>query len=51
MRACFRKHGYAEKLELTGRNGGPILTRDINDMTDEEMEKLDKELANMEKKE
>ncbi len=39
MRAQFRKFGYANKIELTGRGGGPIRTKDVSDLTDEELEK------------
>lgn len=47
MRSRFRKYGYAQEVRLTGPGGGPIRTKDVSDMTDEE---LDKELADLEKK-
>lgn len=46
MRARFRKFGYANHLELTGKGGGPLRVKDISEMTDEE---LDKELEDLEK--
>ena len=44
MRSQFRKFGYANQLEVTGRGGGPIRTKDLADMTDEELAKEEEEL-------
>lgn len=44
--AAHRKaHGVPEKMELTGKDGGPLAYRDVSEMTDAE---LDAELARME---
>lgn len=47
MRSRFRKFGYANSLEVTGKGGGPIRTKDVSDMTDEEMDKALEDLEKM----
>lgn len=46
MRSRFRKFGYANKVEVTGKDGGPITTRPLKSMTEEE---LDREIERHEK--
>ena len=39
MRARFRKFGYSNNLEVTGKGGGPIRTQDVSNMTYEELQR------------
>jgi len=39
MRSRFRKFGYANRVELTGKNGGPIKTKTLSDLSDDELDK------------
>ena len=47
MRSQFRKFGYANHIEVTGRGGGPIRTKDLADMTEEELAKEEAELKKL----
>lgn len=38
MRAQYRRFGYTNHLEVTGKGGGPIRTKDVSDLTEEEIE-------------
>lgn len=44
MRSRFRKFGYANKVEVTGSNGGPLRVRDLSELTDEELEREEKRM-------
>jgi len=44
MRAQFRKFGYTNSMEITGKGGGPVRVKNVSDMTDEELDKENAEL-------